>query len=147
MLKRLRFLKRLAVDLPRQARLAYCLVRDPRVPVRIKLAFGVGIGVIVTPFVDLPAAIPVIGELDVLALSMLALRLFIVACPDDVVADVQQQILEESSVFDEDLRSGERVAIWIARRFQHDDSQTQYPTEFEQPASSAEPEQVTRIGA
>ena len=119
MLNRLRFLKRLAVDLPRQARLAYCLMRDSRVPLRTKLAFGAGIGVIVTPFVDLPAAIPVVGELDMLALSLLALRLFIAACPDDVVADVEQQILEGRSVFDEDLRNGERIATMVARRFEH----------------------------
>src|ERR1700726_707387 len=108
MLSRLRFLKRLAVDLPRQARLAYCLTRDVRVPLRTRIAFGAGLGVIVTPFIDLPASIPVIGELDMLALSLLAIRLFIAACPDDVVADVQQQILEGRSIFDEDLRSGER---------------------------------------
>ena len=120
MLKRLRFLKRLAVDLPRQARLGYCLLRDPRVPPRTRLAFGAGMGLIVTPFVDLPAAIPLVGELDVVALSMLALRLFIAACPDDVVADVEQQILESRSVFDDDVRNGERIATMIAHRFQHD---------------------------
>ena len=121
MLNRLRFLKRLAVDLPRQVRLAYCLMRDSQVPVRIKLAFGAGVAVIVTPFVDLPAAIPVVGELDMLALSLLALRLFIAACPDDVVADVEQQILEGRSVFDEDLRNGEKITTLVARRFEHDD--------------------------
>jgi uncharacterized membrane protein YkvA (DUF1232 family) len=119
MMKRLRFLKRAAIDLPRQARLGYCLMRDGRVPTRIKLAFGAGIAVIVTPFIDLPGAIPVVGELDMLALSLLALRLFIAACPDDVVVDVEQQILEGRSVFDEDLRNGERVATFIARRFEH----------------------------
>jgi uncharacterized membrane protein YkvA (DUF1232 family) len=145
MLKRLRFLKRLAVDLPRQARLAYCLMRDERVPLRIKLAFGAGIGVIVTPFIDLPAALPLVGELDMLALSMLAVRLFIAACPDDVVADVQQQILEGRSVFDDDLRNGERIATMIAHRFHHDDSEDQ--TEFEQPAHRADADTVTGVGA
>ena len=120
MIKRVRMLKRLAVDLPRQARLAYCLMRDDRVPVRTKVAFGAGMGVIVTPFIDLPAAIPFVGELDVIALSMVALRLFIAACPDDAVADIQQQILEGRSVFDADLRRGERVASMVASRFQHD---------------------------
>jgi uncharacterized membrane protein YkvA (DUF1232 family) len=121
MLNRLRFLKRLAVDLPRQVRLAYCLMRDARVPLRTKAAFGAGIAVIVTPFIDLPAAIPVVGELDMLALSLLALRLFIAACPDDVVSDVEQQILEGRSVFDEDLRNGERIATMLSRRFDHDE--------------------------
>ncbi|MBJ7609927.1 MAG: hypothetical protein JF887_10945 [Candidatus Dormibacteraeota bacterium] len=122
MLSRFRLLKRLAFDLPKQARLAYCLMRDPRVPRRTKLAFGAAIGVIVTPFINLPDAIPVVGEIDMLALSMLALRLYIAACPDDAVADVQQQILEGRSVFDVDLRNGERIATVIATRFRHDDA-------------------------
>jgi uncharacterized membrane protein YkvA (DUF1232 family) len=134
MLNRLRFIKRFAVDLPRMARLAYCLMRDPRVPRHTKLAFAAGIGVIVTPFIDLPAAIPVVGELDMLALSLLALRLFIAACPDDVVADVEQQVLEGRSRFDEDLRNGERVATAIARRFHHDDGSAHHQTQFDEPA-------------
>lgn len=146
MLNRLRFLKRLAVDLPRQARLAYCLMRDARVPARTKVAFGAGIGVIVTPFIDLPAAIPVVGELDVVALSLVALRLFIAACPDEVVADVQQQILEGRSVFDEDLHNGERIATWISRRFQHDDSSAEEWADTVVPAAHAT-ETQTGVGA
>jgi uncharacterized membrane protein YkvA (DUF1232 family) len=145
MLNRFRFLKRFAVDLPRQARLAYCLVRDPRVPRHTRVAFVAGIGVIVTPFIDLPAAIPVVGELDMLALSLLALRLFIAACPDDAVADVQQQILEKCSVFDEDLRNGERIATAIARRFHHDDEATDHQTGFDTPAAPVT-EQVMGVG-
>ena len=147
MLSRVRFLKRFAVDLPRQARLAYCLVRDPRVPLRTKVAFGAGIGVIVTPFIDLPAAIPVIGELDMLALSLLALRLFIAACPDDAVVDVQQQILEGRSAFDEDLRNGERIATAISRRFQHIAPAADQPAESMEPPSSTPAEHVTGVGA
>lgn len=147
MLKRLRSLKRLAVDLPRQARLAYCLMRDPRVPARTKLAFGAGIGVIATPFIDLPAAIPFVGELDVLALSMLALRLFIAACPDDVVTDIQQQILEGRSAFDVDLRNGERLAGMVARRFQHDDLDTAPPAPYAAPPPApAEHESTAGVG-
>ncbi len=148
MLNRLRFIKRLAFDLPRQARLAYCLFRDPRVPARLKVAFGAGVGVIVTPFIDLPAAIPVVGEIDMLALSILAIRLFIAACPDDVVADVQQQILEGRSRFDDDLRSGERIATAIASRFQHDDVESHHQqTTPAHTATDAEPEQVREVGA
>ena len=146
MLSRLRFLKRLAVDLPRQARLAYCLMRDARVPMHTKVAFGAGIAVIVTPFIDLPAAIPVVGELDMVALSLLALRLFIAACPDDVVSDVEQQILEGRSVFDEDLRSGERVATMISRRFDHDQTASHHQGHQHEPAPQPAAEH-TGVGA
>ncbi len=145
MLNRLRFFKRLAVDLPRQVRLAYCLMRDARVPVRTKLAFGAGIGVIVTPFIDLPAAIPVVGELDMLALSLLALRLFIAACPDDVVADIEQQILEGRSAFDEDVRGGERIATMIARRFEHSNEDSHHQVYDSEPAPP--PAEQTGVGA
>lgn len=120
MLRRARFVKRLVVDLPRKVRLAYCLVREPRVPMHTKAAFLAGIGLIVTPFVDLPAALPVIGEIDMLALSLLALRLFIAAAPADVVADCELAILEQRSSFDEDVRRGERLATALARRFRHE---------------------------
>lgn len=146
MLNRLRFLKRLALDLPRQARLAYCLMRDARVPARTKIAFGAGIAVIVTPFVDLPAAIPVIGELDMVALSLLALRLFIAACPDDVVIDVEQQILEGRSVFDEDLRNGERIATMLSRRFDRSGHGPDQPAHSSQTAPPAATEH-TGVGA
>ncbi|MDQ6847204.1 MAG: hypothetical protein M3019_06425 [Candidatus Dormibacteraeota bacterium] len=146
MLSRLRFLKRLAVDLPRQARLAYCLMRDARVPLHTKIAFGAGLAVIVTPFIDLPAAIPVVGELDMVALSLLALRLFIAACPDDVVSDLEQQILEGRSVFDEDLRSGERVATMISRRFDHHDAGAHQQTGHHEPAPAPVTEH-TGVGA
>jgi uncharacterized membrane protein YkvA (DUF1232 family) len=147
MLSRLRFVKRFAVDLPRQARLAYCLMRDPRVPLRTKVAFGAGIGVIVTPFVDLPAAIPVIGELDMLALSLLALRLFIAACPDDAVVDVQQQILEGRSTFDQDVHNGERIASAVARRIQHLAPAVDQQVEIIEPDSSTQAEHVTGVSA
>ena len=146
MLSRFRFLKRFAVDLPRQARLAYCLVRDPRVPRHTKAAFVAGIGVIVTPFIDLPAAIPVVGELDMLALSLLALRLFIAACPDEAVGDVQQQILEGRSVFDEDLRNGERIATAIGRRLHHDDGATDHQAGFDAPGAHVDAKRVTGVG-
>ena len=146
MLNRLRFLKRLAIDLPRQARLAYCLMRDARVPARTKIAFGAGIAIIVTPFIDLPSAIPVVGELDMLALSLLALRLFIAASPDDVVTDVEQQILEGRSVFDEDLRNGERVATMISRRFGHSDTSPDQPV-HSSPTASAPATEHTEVSA
>jgi len=58
MLSRVRFFKRFVVDLPRQARLAYCLMRDPRVSLRTKIAFGAGIaGLTGTLFASLNTAV------------------------------------------------------------------------------------------
>ena len=139
---KLKFLRRLVVDLPRQARLAYCLVRDERVPRATRAAFAVGLGVIATPFINLPEALPVVGELDVLALSLLAIRLFIAACPDNVVGDVEAQIAEGRSVFDADLASGERVARWLAGRFQRDE-----PPVWQDPGEGSGAEPRARLEA
>jgi uncharacterized membrane protein YkvA (DUF1232 family) len=121
MMSQVRSVKRLLVDLPRQLRLAYCLMFDPRVPRYTKLAFAGALGVIALPVIDLPEAIPVVGELDVIALSLLATRLFISSCPRYVVEEQERLIMERRSRFDEDVRRGERIALHLYRRFQHGD--------------------------
>ena len=119
--RRVRWAKQLIFDLPRQLRLAYCLFRDDRVPVYVKGAFAAALGVIALPIVDIPAAIPFVGELDMLALTLLAVRLFIAACPRYVVADQERLILERHSRFDEDVRRGEHIALLIYRRLRPDE--------------------------
>ena len=120
MFSRFRSFKRLFFELPKQIRLAYCLMRDARVPMGVKAAFGGGMAVVLSPWFNLPEMIPVVGEIDVLAVTALAVKLFIAACPDEVIVDIEQQIIEQTSVFDDDVRSGERIALAIARRFQHE---------------------------
>jgi len=117
MLRRLRFAKALVRDLPGQLRLAYCLMFDARVPTRNKAAFSAALAAILNPAIDLPALIPFVGELDVLALTLLSLKFFIAACPHHVVVDQQQLIIEQRSRFDDDLRSGESIARALAGRF------------------------------
>lgn len=121
MVKRIRSLKQLFIDLPRQLRLAYCLMRDPRVPTYVKATFAGALVLIATPFVDLPASIPVVGELDVIALTALSVRLFIAACPRYVVDEQERLLVERRSRFDEDLRKGERVAVMLYHRVRHPD--------------------------
>lgn len=127
MIGRARFLKRLFLDLPRNLKLAYCLWLDPRVPVRNKAALGAAIGLIVTPYVNLPAWIPVVGEMDILALSLLASRLFIGAAPDYVVAELEGQIRRRESRFDRDVEAGHRIAVALSRRLPVDRASTAAP--------------------
>jgi uncharacterized membrane protein YkvA (DUF1232 family) len=116
MLDRLRWFKNLFLDLPQQLRLAYCLVRDPRVPIAPKAGVVAAVGLVVTPVIDLPEMIPLVGELDVLAVTMLALRVFIALCPAEVVTEQERLIAEHRSRFDDDVRAGERLALFIWRR-------------------------------
>jgi uncharacterized membrane protein YkvA (DUF1232 family) len=121
-LKRLSFLKRLVSDLPRQVKLTYCLLTDERVPALNKVAVAAALGLIVTPFVNLPEWIPVVGEMDVLALVLVATRLFIGSVPHQLIEEHEQLIKERRSRFDMDVARGERVAVALARRFRREPS-------------------------
>ena len=106
MLLSLRLLRRIARELPRYGKLTYCLYRDPRVPQRNKIALAGAMALILNPVVDVPLRIPIFGEMDAVALTVLAIRLFVEKAPKDVVAEHQEQIALGTSIFDEDLRNG-----------------------------------------
>lgn len=125
-LKRLSFLKRLALDLPRQAKLAYNLIHDDRVPVASKAAVLAALALIVTPFVNLPEWIPVVGEMDVLALSLLALKLFVTSAPREAVEEQEQRIKERTSRFDLDVARGQRLAVALSHRFGREKPQVEF---------------------
>jgi len=89
MLLSLRFLRRMARELPKYGKLTYCLYRDPRVPQRNKLALAAALALIMNPAVDIPLRFPIFGEMDAMALSVLAVRMFVDRAPREVVAEHQ----------------------------------------------------------
>ena len=95
--------KALLIDVPRHGKLAYCLLRDERVPAAPKAAVLAALGLIVSP-IDLPAWIPVVGELDMLALGILAVETFIEACPQDIRREHEAALAQKQSVWDRDVR-------------------------------------------
>jgi uncharacterized membrane protein YkvA (DUF1232 family) len=95
--------KELLVDVPRHGKLAYCLLRDERVPAAPKAVLLGALVLIVSP-IDLPAWVPLMGELDMLALSVLAVSTFIEACPEDVRREHEAALKAGESVFDRDFR-------------------------------------------
>jgi len=133
---RFRFFKRLFLELPQQLRLAYCLIRDPRVLATNKAAFGGGIVLALMPQLGISKRIPFLGEVDTLAISLLATKLFIQSCPDDVVIDVEQQIIEQRSIFDDDVRRGEEIALSIFGRFRGEPVHDIYGTSMRDTAST-----------
>ena len=96
-------------EVPMHAKLAYCLLRDDRVPMAPKAAVLGALGLIVSP-IDLPAWIPVIGELDMLALGIPAVKTFVDACPEEVVADNRAAIRARTSAWDRDRTAGAGMA-------------------------------------
>jgi len=76
-LLRPRLLKALIFDI----RLAWRLLREPRVPLLSKAAIPVAALYFVSPIDLLPDIIPVLGEMDDLVVAYGALRMFINLCP------------------------------------------------------------------
>jgi uncharacterized membrane protein YkvA (DUF1232 family) len=95
--------KELLVDVPRHGKLAYCLLRDERVPAAPKAVLLGALVLIVSP-IDLPAWVPLMGELDMLALGVLAVSTFIEACPEDVRREHEAALKAGESTFDRDFR-------------------------------------------
>jgi uncharacterized membrane protein YkvA (DUF1232 family) len=107
--------KELLVDVPRHGKLAYCLLRDARVPAAPKAVLLAALGLIVSP-IDFPAWIPVLGEFDMLALGILAVETFIEACPEDLRQEHQAAIKAKTSIFDRDVRDTAGAARYSAGR-------------------------------
>jgi uncharacterized membrane protein YkvA (DUF1232 family) len=95
--------KQVLVEVPKNGKLAYCLLRDERVPRAPKAVLLAALGLIVSP-IDFPAWIPVLGELDMLALGILAVQTFIEACPEDIRREHMKALDAKDSIFDRDLR-------------------------------------------
>jgi uncharacterized membrane protein YkvA (DUF1232 family) len=104
MLLSLRLLRRIAKELPRYGKLTYCLYRDPRVPQRNKIALAAAMALILNPVVDVPLRLPIFGEMDAVALTVLAIRMFVERAPKEVVAEHQERIALGTSIFDQDVR-------------------------------------------
>jgi uncharacterized membrane protein YkvA (DUF1232 family) len=107
--------KTVLLDLPDRGKLAYCLLRDERVPRAPKVVLLAALGVIVSP-IDFPGWIPVLGELDMLALGILAVETFIEACPPEVRREVEDALSAKQSVWDRDLRDTLSIARHGVRR-------------------------------
>lgn len=111
----------LLVDLPLQGKLAYCLFRDRRVPLRSKAVLVGVLGLVLGP-VDLPAWVP-LGQMESIPLALLAVRVFNDTAPGEVVADQRAALQERRSTFDKDwrtvadaVRSGVDAAVAALRR-------------------------------
>src|SRR5256885_15492619 len=103
------------VEVPKHGKLAYCLLRDDRVPAAPKAVLLAALAVIVSP-IDFPAWIPVLGELDMLALGLLAVETFIEACPVAIRREHEDALKGKQSVWDRDVRDTVSIARHGVRR-------------------------------
>ena len=89
--------------LPLYARLVWGLLRDRRVPLRQKGLLVLLAGYIVSPIDVIPDFIPVLGQLDDVAVTLLVLDLFIRGAPKEVVDDHLARIARDEDDLRRDL--------------------------------------------
>jgi len=70
--------------------------------------------VILNPAIDLPGWIPVVGQMDVIALTVLAVRTFNAQAPRELREEIESDIRAGKSRFDLDLRQGAGAAARLA---------------------------------
>ena len=98
-----------ARKLPTCARLVWGLARDPRVPTQQKLVLAGIAAYLALPIDIIPDFIPVIGELDDLAVLIFGLDWFIRNAPADVVEEHMNRIAQHDDVLSKDLETANSV--------------------------------------
>ena len=96
-------------ELLRNVRLAWRLLKDPRVPLPVKLILPGAVGVYILSPVDLmPDVIPLLGQIDDLAVLLAGMALFIEMCPRDIV-DEHRAALTGRPIRSTNIDEGETV--------------------------------------
>jgi uncharacterized membrane protein YkvA (DUF1232 family) len=103
-------LLKLARVLPKHGRLIYCLYRDPRTPRLWKVGLLAALGAILAPFINFYEVIPVVGELETVALVILAVEAAVRWAPKDLVAEHEAAIAAGTSYFHKDLEQAKESA-------------------------------------
>jgi len=102
--------------LPRYLKLAANLARDNQVPVTSKAALVVGGIYTISPIDLVPGIIPVAGQLDDLAVLLLAIRTAIRSCPPEVAARHLERARLAAEDFDADLDSVRETVFWLGTK-------------------------------
>ncbi len=83
---------RFVLHLPQFIRLFWGLFRDQRVSVWAKSILVLALVYVIAPMDFIPDFTPILGEMDDLALVLLACRAFLSLCPDEVVNEHVRRI-------------------------------------------------------
>ena len=95
--------------LPTYIRLVWALLRDSRVPAGQKLILAGIVGYLILPIDLIPDFVPILGQLDDIAVVLLGLDLFIRSAPQDVVDDHLRRIAQDKDQFTADIATAERL--------------------------------------
>jgi uncharacterized membrane protein YkvA (DUF1232 family) len=101
---------------PRYIKLGWLLMNDPTVSGTGKAALGGGLAYAVSPVDAVPGFIPVLGQLDDLAVLLLAVRTALRSCPTEVADRHLQTAGLSWEALERDLVTLRATAIWVAQR-------------------------------
>lgn len=82
--------------LVRQARLTWRLLTDNRVPLWLKGIIPATLLYVISPVDLLPDVVPVLGQMDDLAVVAVGLKLFIDLCPPAIVQEHLKALIQET---------------------------------------------------
>ncbi|MEK7311550.1 MAG: YkvA family protein [Chloroflexota bacterium] len=80
-----------------QARLVWLLMRDPRVPLWLKVVPVSALAYVILPFDISPDVIPILGQLDDIAALMIGFGVFINLAPAEIVEEHMQTLTGHGS--------------------------------------------------
>jgi uncharacterized membrane protein YkvA (DUF1232 family) len=101
---------------PRYIKLGWLLMNDPTVSGRGKAALGGGLAYAISPIDPVPGFIPVLGQLDDLAVLLLAVRLALRSAPTEVADRHLAEAGLSWETFERDLVTLRATAIWVTGR-------------------------------
>jgi len=101
--------------LPRYARLAWALARDPRLSRARRAAVLVGAAYAISPIDLVPGIIPVVGQLDDVVVALGAIRIALNGLSPELRAERLAAANLTQADLDTDLRTTGRIAAWLGR--------------------------------
>jgi uncharacterized membrane protein YkvA (DUF1232 family) len=102
--------------MPRYLKLGWALTQDPTVSNRGKAALAGALGYALSPIDPVPGIIPVVGQLDDMAVMLLALRAALGAAPAEVAERHLAAHGLSRATLDADLVVIRVTAVWVAGR-------------------------------
>lgn len=106
----------LASRAPTYGRLLLALLQDERVPAARKALLGLVVGYVVLPFDLVPDWLPVLGALDDVAVTVLAVDLFLEAVPAELLDEKLVELGMDRAALDHDLAHVRRLIPRPLRR-------------------------------
>lgn len=101
--------------LPAYARLAWALAKDPRLSKARRAVVLAGAAYVISPIDLVPGVVPVLGQLDDIAIALGVIRVAL----DGLKPEFRAQRLAEAGISEEDLaadlRATRHVAGWVGR--------------------------------